>query len=65
MDKERVVTINGVCEIMECSRQQYYLKYRALLTPIPTTTSEILFKEEEVLELKRREQEDEPYEIVK
>lgn len=67
-EKERVLTIKGVCEELECSRQWYYLKYRAMLTPIPTTTSEILYKEKDVLELKaiiENEKDDKPYQVVK
>lgn len=64
LDEERVVTIQGVCEIMHCSRQWYYLKYRNLLTPIPTTTSEILYKEKDVLKLKESIN-IKPYKIVR
>lgn len=67
-EKERVVTIKKLCEILGCSRTTYYALYRIRLTPIATPTSEILYKEEDVLTLKKQLEEaktDKPYQIIK
>lgn len=54
-EQTRVLTIIGVCEIFNCTRPTYYHKYASKLTPVPNTQGRILYKESEVLELKKTE----------
>jgi hypothetical protein len=50
-----VLTIKGVCEIFNCTRPTYYHKYASKLKPVPNTQGRILYKESEVLDLKKTE----------
>ncbi|MES2796706.1 MAG: hypothetical protein V4683_12110 [Bacteroidota bacterium] len=54
-EQTRVLTIIGVCEIFNCTRPTYYHKYASKLKPVPNTQGRILYKESEVLELKKTE----------
>lgn len=54
-EQTRAISIKGVCEIFSCTRQTYYQKYASKLNAIPNTKGRILFKEAEVLELKKKE----------
>lgn len=54
-EQTMVLTIKGVCEIFNCTRPTYYHKYASKLTPVPNTQGRILYKESEVLDLKKIE----------
>lgn len=54
-EQTRVLTIKAVCEIFSCTRPTYYHKYASKLKPVPNTQGRILFKEEDVLDLKNKE----------
>ncbi|MFT5254432.1 MAG: putative DNA-binding transcriptional regulator AlpA [Flavobacteriales bacterium] len=54
-EQTRAMSIKGVCEIFGCTRPTYYQKYAGKLSPIPNVQGRILFRESEVLELKRKE----------
>lgn len=54
-EQTRVLSIIGVCEIFNCTRPTYYHKYASKLTPVPNTKGRILYKESDVLNLKKTE----------
>ena len=48
----RVVTIKGLCDILNCDRIDYYRKYKDRLKRYPTGNRSVLFLERDVLQLK-------------
>jgi predicted DNA-binding transcriptional regulator AlpA len=63
-EQTRVISIKGVCEIFNCTRPTYYHKYANKLTPVPNIQGRILYKESDVLSLKKEEDNPE-FKIVK
>lgn len=54
-EQTNVLTIKGVCETFNCTRTTYYNKYASRLNPVANTQGRILFKESDVLDLKKTE----------
>lgn len=51
--QQEFYSIKRVCEILKCSRQSYYSKYEYRLRKEPNTQGRVLFKPEDVINLKR------------
>ena len=65
-NRVKVLTIKGVCEVLNCNRMYFYRNYRSRLNAHPTTKSGVYYKESDVNKLLEEiEREDSDIMIVK